>query len=220
MTRTSSARLAGSTYLLYIAAGITSMLVFSNAAAGAGVPEKLASLAAHAPQVRVTILLNLLTSFTALALGVALYGITRDEDPELAMLALTCRVIEGLTGAIGVGSTVDLLWLATRTAGPTAFDSATTTALGASMLAPGAPIAAIFFAVGSTIFCYLILRGRMVPAPLAWLGLLASVLLAVALPLQLVGLLTGAFTSYAVMWMPMLVFEIAIAFWLLVKGVA
>ena len=52
---------------------------------------------------------------------------------------------------------------------------------------------------------------------LAWLGVLASVLLVVLLPAQLAGFLRGAVTSW--MWMPMLVFEVAAALWLLVKGV-
>ena len=50
----------------------------------------------------------------------------------------------------------------------------------------------LFFAVGSTLFCWLFLRGRLIPAALAWLGVFASVLLVVALPLQYAGLLGGA----------------------------
>ena len=76
---------------------------------------------------------------------------------------------------------------------------------------------AIFFAVGSTIFCYLLLRGRIVPVVLAWLGVLASVLLVVCLPLQLVGFLRGSFTSF--MWAPMAGFEVTVALRLLIKGV-
>jgi hypothetical protein len=83
---------------------------------------------------------------------------------------------------------------------------------------------AIFFAVGSTLFAYLFLRGRMIPAALAWLGFLASVFLLVILPLQLAGLFGrgsnwfGAVTC--LMWLPMLVFEVTLALWLIVKGVA
>jgi hypothetical protein len=50
---------------------------------------------------------------------------------------------------------------------------------------------------------------------LAWLGVLASVLLLVALPLGLVGFINVTF----LMWMPMLVFEVAFALWLIIKGV-
>ena len=43
-------------------------------------------------------------------------------------------------------------------------------------------IGAFAFAVGSTLFCWLLLRGRMIPVTLAWLGVVASVLLMVGLP--------------------------------------
>ena len=220
MTRTTNARLAGVMFLLYIAAGISSMLVSADAFSGVGTAAKLASIAQHATQVRIAILLGLLMSFTALTLGVALYGITRDEDHELATLGLACRIGEGLNSVLGLQTTLGLLRLATAGNRASAPDVATTNVLGTFLLMPGAPIGAILFAAGSTIFCYLLVRGRMIPTPLAWLGLLASILLAVALPLQMVGFLTGIFTSYMVMWMPMLVFEVVVAFWLIIKGVA
>jgi hypothetical protein len=58
----------------------------------------------------------------------------------------------------------------------------------------------------------------MIPVPLAWLGVVASVLLLVALPLQLAGFLRGPLTSFV--WLPMLAFEVPLALWLLIKGVA
>jgi hypothetical protein len=76
---------------------------------------------------------------------------------------------------------------------------------------------AIFFAMGSTLFSYLFLRGRTIPVPLAWLGVVASVLLVVGLPLQLAGFLSGPVTSY--LWIPMAAFEVPLSFWLLIKGV-
>ena len=84
---------------------------------------------------------------------------------------------------------------------------------------PSVPLGAIFFAVGSLIFSYLLLRGRMVPVSIAWLGVFASGLLVVALPLQLAGFSTGPLTGYY-QWLPALVFQIVLALWLLIKGVA
>lgn len=163
MTRTTNARLAGVTFLLYMASGMASMGLRGQA--------------------NVTVMLTLLMSFSALVLGVTLYAITRGVDADLALLALLCRVVEGI---------------------------------------PGHETSAIYFAVGSTIFSWLLLRGRMIPVTLAWLGVFASVLLAVILPLQRVGVLgaTGWSSSAAwIMWLPMLVFELLLALWLLTKGV-
>ena len=82
---------------------------------------------------------------------------------------------------------------------------------------------AIYFAVGSTLFSWLLLRGRMIPVALAWLGVVASAFLVVILFLQRAGLLGGGNWYSGVtwlIWLPMLVFEVTLALWLLVKGVA
>src|SRR5688572_30733990 len=98
------ARVAGFTFLFYIAAGITSLTLGGETQA--------------------TDVLTLLQNFSALVLGVTLYAITRKQGPALAMLALTCRIVEAVHGE-----------------------------------------APIFFAVGSMLFCWLLLRGRMIPIP-------------------------------------------------------
>ena len=163
MTLRTNARVAGFTYWIYVVAGIAGLLLARNAPA--------------------TAVLSLVTSFSALVLGVTLYAITREQDPDVAMLGLTCRVIEAVPG-------------------------------------PGE----IYFAVGSAAFCWLLLRGRMIPIALAWLGMIASALLVLLLPLQLAGFFggPGAWSSpvtWAV-WLPLLVFELTLGVWLITRGVA
>jgi hypothetical protein len=171
MTRTTNARIAGVTFLAYIAAGITDMAM--NGASGApGTALKLAHT-----------VLSLLMCVAALVLGVTLYALTRDQDRDLALLALACRVGEGTLGA----------------------------------MSGDALMAASFFAVGSTLFSWLLLRGRMIPVPLVWLGVVASVLLVVGLPLQIAGVVSGPITQ--LMWLPMAAFEVPLGLWLLIKGI-
>ena len=217
MTRTTNARIAGFTFLAYIAAGITSMVLFGQATSAEGIAAKLAGIAQHTTGVGIVILLDLVQCFSALVLAVTLYAITREQDPDLAMLGMVCRVGEGLLGATGIPSTLALVWLATAT-GADAPDTGAAHALGAYLLQGSVAFTATFFAVGSTIFSYLLLRGRMIPIPLAWLGVVASVLLVVALPLQVAGFLHGRLISLE--WLPMLAFEVPLALWLLIKGVA
>ena len=136
------------------------------------------------------------------------------------MLALACRVGRGVFGSVFIPLTLGLLALATD-AGANAPDAAAVHALGSVLLTARAwnpVIAATFFAVGSTVFSWLLLRGRLIPVALAWLGVLASVLLVVGLPLQLAGVLRSPATQ--LMWVPMAVFEIPLGLWLLIKGVA
>jgi len=110
MTRSTNARIAGFTFLFYIAVAFPAVVLLNRAASGAGTAAKLASVAQHATDVRVAI-----------------------DAP----------------------------------------DSAGAQALGAFLLAPSPPHGATFFAVGSTFFSYLLLRGRMIPVALAWLGVAA-----------------------------------------------
>ena len=163
MTLNTNARVAGFTFWIYVAAGIASMFMAGNAPA--------------------TSVLAVVTSFCALVLGVTLYAITREQDRDLAMVAMACRVIEAVPG-------------------------------------PGE----IYFAVGSAIFSWLLLRGRMIPVALAWLGVISSVFLVMLLPLQIAGFFGGprgwsSPVTWAV-WMPVLVFELTVAVWFITKGVA
>ncbi len=212
-------RVAGFMFLFYIAIGIT-QIVLGGSSDAEGLAAKLANMVAHAPQVRLNLVLGLLTCFVALTLAVALYVITRDQDPNLALLALLCRVGESLVGGAYVSMTLGLLALATST-GADAPDSTTLNTLGAFLRASDSwstAVSATFFAVGSTFFCWLLLQGRLIPVVLAWVGLLASIVLVVGLPLQLAGLLGSPITGY--MWLPMAVFEIPTGLWLLIKGVS
>lgn len=163
MTLRTNARIAGFTLVLYFVAGISQLLLSSRGPAND--------------------VLTMVTAFSALVLGVTLYAITREQDPDLAMMALACRVIEAVPGE-----------------------------------------GAMFFAVGSLIFSWLLLRGRMIPIGLAWLGVIGSGLLVVVLPVQRAGLFGGSLNWASGMtwfvWRPTLVFELTLAAWLIVKGVA
>ena len=214
MTRTSNSRLAGFMFLFYIATGVAGMVLFAATSKG------LASIAQHATLVRAEAVYALLMMMNPFILAVALYALTRDYDRELALLALVCRIAEGMVVIANAAATRALLAAATAATGASAGDAAAANALGSALLHVrgfGALFGAALFAIGSTIYCYLFLRARSIPLWLAWLGVLASVLLVIGLPLQLAGLLAAPATS--LMWIPMAVFEVTFGLWLLIKGV-
>jgi len=217
MTRRSNSRLAGLAFLLYIVFGIADMMLTSRATRGEGVTAKLASAAQHVTELRLAVLCVLLTSFCAIVLGVTLWAITRERDRDLAAFALVCRVCEGLTGALGVQRTMGLMWLTSPDRTPP--DAATVSALGTWLLrGQGGGLSAVFFAIGSTSFSWLLLRGRMIPAALAWWGVFASVASAIVLPLEMVGWYPASAIWYV--WLAVALYEIPLAFWLLFRGAA
>ena len=149
------------------------------------------------------------------------YGSLRSHDRDLALLALTCRITEGVIAVMSAVAKRALLSVATAAAGTSGPDAAAANALGCALLnVQGLTtlLGATVFAIGSTLFSYLFLRARTIPVSLGWLGVLASVLLVVGLPLQIAGFIEGPVTL--LMWIPMGVFEVTFALWLLIKGVA
>jgi hypothetical protein len=217
MTRTTNARIAGFTFLLYIAAGITSLVLFRRVTGGDDIADRLASIAGHATVVGVVVLLGFVQAFSALVLGVTLWALTRDQDDDLALLGLTCRVGEGIIAGLSIPGILAVFSLATS-AGTDAPATPAALTFAGYLLRDDVALPATFFAVGSMLFSWLLLRGRMIPIPLAWLGVAASVLLVVCLPLTLAGFLDGPIVT--LMWLPMLAFEVPLGLWLLTRGVA
>lgn len=218
-TRQRYARLAGLAFLFYIAAGLAETTMFSKAIGSGPALAKLAHVLQHATQLRLTVLLTLVTVLSALVLAVTLFVVTRGYDFGLALIGLTARVAEGVIGAVYALPALGLLSAAraleAESAGPEAgvlvellLDARHNTMM----------LSAVCFAAGSTAFSYLLLRGRAVPAPLAWLGVIASALLLLALPVQLA--VDARSILSMLVWLPMLLFETVLAVWLIVRGVA
>jgi hypothetical protein len=216
MTRTMNARVAGFTFLFYIVAGVTGMVLSGRASGGADPAARLEAISRHPTEMGVVVVLLLFQCFSALVLAVTLHALTREVDRDLAMMGLLCRAAEGIIGGAGIASTLAVVDLAKATGagGP---DLAARHLLGAHLLREDVALTATFFAVGSLAFACLFLRGRLIPVPLAWLGVVASILLVIELPLQLGGFVHGPITQ--LVWLPMLVFEVPLGFVLLIKGV-
>ncbi len=146
-------------FLLYIATGVASMALFGQATGVAeGTAAKLASIAQHPTAVGLAAVLGLFTFLDAVVLAVALYALTRDQDRDIARLALCCRAGEGAIGAVSAVSTLGLLSAATASSTAAGLDAAAAQALGGLLLKAGggySTAAAFCFAVGSALYSYL-----------------------------------------------------------------
>lgn len=212
------ARVAGFAFLFYIAAGLTETAIFSGAVVGGSASEKLTNVLAHEAHLRLTVVLSLATVLSALALAVSLYVVTRDYDKGLALFGLTARTAEGVIGAIYALPALGLLSAARAFEGqPHGPEADVFIALLLDARQNTMMLSAICFAAGSTIFSWLLLRGHAVPIVLGRLGVFASVLLLLALPAQLAVNSQGILSM--LVWLPMLLFEVILAWWLIVRGV-
>jgi hypothetical protein len=75
----------------------------------------------------------------------------------------------------------------------------------------------VFLGLGSTIFATLLYRARYVPRPLAGLGIIASLLLALHPMVAIV--LPGVRPYWIAAMAPMFLYEVGIGLWFVFKGV-
>ena len=179
-----NARAAGVTMLVYYAAAMGGIFFFRGATSPA-------------------VILSLVTVVCALVLAVTFYALTREVDREIALLAFTCRVVEGVCNAGSTAAKLGAMQL------PSAGLLQATGWLGT--------VSGTIFAVGSTLFAYLFLRGRSIPVPLARLGIAGSLIVVPIFLLRAFGFVSGR-----AVWltsMPLIAFELILALWLLIRGV-
>ena len=207
MTVKANSRLAGFTFLFYIAMSLLPGWLLKPINSPEGTAAKLAAMAAHPTLACSGALFSLINMANALVLGAALYALTRLIDRDLALIALLFRVAEGILSPVSAFTRRALLTIANEPAPDIAVATILMKTQGFAFL-----LGSTCFAAGSTIFAFLFLRSRSIPVWLAWLGFLGSLLILAGLPLQILGLLPSPVDS--LMWIPIAFFEVIFAIWL------
>ena len=212
MTSRTDARVAGAAYLLYIVCTMTSSILFAGILTGHDPAQKLVALSRALPMARVTVLLDLLQTVWALTLAATLYRLVNTVDATVALLAMLFRVGEGLLGFLPLLDKLELLNLAKNPA----MASANATLADTLLKRPDDGFAAFCFVIGGFLFACLFLKGRLIPRWLAWIGVVTIGVQMVCVPLHIAGLVPGSVVE--AMWMSILLYEVPLGLWLIVKG--
>jgi hypothetical protein len=219
-----AAALAGFMFLASLLVPLLNfLLVFSTFIAGEDAVAKGHGVVAHPLLFRVNVVNELVTSVVAVVLGLALYAMLESVHRQLALVALSLKLIEAtLWAVIALAHVAALLALGGRVA-PAALQPEQVQALVGLVLDAHMPMTAIpgvFLGLSSVVFLYLLVRSRYVPRALATFGVL-SYALVFAYDLSLLVAPSHA-TMIAVQvfgWGPSVLFELAIGPWLLIKGI-
>ena len=229
-----AARIAGAAYLITDATSIFSQFfVRPTLVAGGDAARTAGNIAAHAQLFRVGIVSDLLTAAGVVILNLALYELLAPVHRSLARLAAFWRFVEVSVGAAMAVNGFIVLSLLSGADYRQAFPQSELQALAHVFVgaqASGFVIVLLFFGLGSTTYMYLLVRSRYVPRPLALLGLGGSALVVLfALARLLIpalvavafaavrGLPTAALVPLAMIFVPILLFEVVLGLWLLVK---
>jgi len=216
-----AARVVGFSYLVallfanfaefYVPAQI---IVYNNAAATAR------NIMAHEQLFRLGVASNLIVFAIDVVLIVALYVIFKPVNRTLALVATSWRLIETATMVVVALSDFDVLRLLSGAEYLRVFEADRLQALARfSIGAHGAAynIGLLFFGLGSTLFGYLWFKSNYIPKALAAWGVFSS-LLVVITAFALVVLPEFAKRVIPGCYVPIFVFELAMGFWLLFKG--
>jgi hypothetical protein len=172
---------------------------------------------------RIGILNQLLTSFIAIALSLALYTMVKHVNKNLALLALLLKLTEAiLIAVIALGDFMALLVLNSHSSltvfGPNQIPALIGLFVNIHISVTAIPM--IFLGLNLMVFLYLLYRSHFVPKILAVFGIVSYALI------FLYALITVLSPNYAsilliqtICWAPSCCFELMIGLWLLIRGI-
>jgi hypothetical protein len=219
-----AARVAGILYLsTIVTANLTEFYVRHQLMVHGDALQTIRNIAAHEQLFRLGIASDLLMLAGSIVLVVALYVILKPVNRNLALVAMFWWLVECSVAAATLGIDFAAVHSLTGSKPLPALNAEQLQSLARLLIsldAGGNRVAALFFGLGSTLFCYLWFKSRYIPRLLAALGILAS-LVPTFIPLS-----TIVFASLADMplrrarsGIPIAIFEVIVGLWLLVKGI-
>src|SRR5262249_12312862 len=156
----------GFAFLFLIATVLASGTLWRGVRTTKGISDTLVSVSENSSEIRLSLLLSIVASITTLILAAMLYAIVAHQDRNLAILALSCRAVEAGLYGVGMLATLALLSLSQGSSN----DASSVHALADQFMDArwtSTNIGAIFFAAGSTVYSYLLLKARSIPVPLS-----------------------------------------------------
>jgi hypothetical protein len=215
---TSTRRTAMATGALFIVATIAALGadVLTPALTGT---DYLANVANHPDRLAAAALLYLIAAGTSVGIAIALYPLLKEVNAGLALGSVVFRTIEAVFYTAAVVSLLSILPLGQRLATIPADSREPIHAIADSLLSlrDHATLAGVFaFSLGALMYYALFYRSRLVPRWLSGWGMAGVLLMMTACLLALFS--NSPVTGYAPFILPILVQEMVLAVWLLVKG--
>jgi hypothetical protein len=214
------ARIAGFLYLWLIITGLAGALTISHIVGSGTFAETAKRVVASEHLYRVALTSELIETLSALLLAFALYVTLKPVDKLLAQIAMYWRLGESFIG--GAGMIVGFLRLSLYSS-PQSIEALGTDrsqVLVELTRAAGFAvynISAIFFSIGSILFCYLFFKSRYIPRILSAFGIFASAVVTIMCFGCLIFPEHAATLQYG--WAPMAIAEVATGFWLMLFAV-
>ena len=184
-------------------------------------PDTLDNVAAQETQVALGVLLELINGLCVIGIAVMIFPILKKQDEALALGYVALRIMEAALIVAALCIPLALIplsqdYMAADAAGAAALQGAGTSFLAARTVIAGQMLG-IFFGLAALVLFYLLYRARLVPRFISIWGLIAAASILVWNLLEMLGLhfSDGVGMVFA---LPIILNEIFLGFWLIVKG--
>jgi hypothetical protein len=185
-------------------------------------PDYLVNGVAYQNQVALGALMELILVGTAIGTAIGLFPVLRPYGERIALGHLCFRFLEAVVITVGIVAVLSLSTLSQTFVATGTPDATALLAIGdllhavyrwTAMLGP-----LMFLGVNTLMYSYLLYKSKLVPRALALFGLTGATLVFGASLVVLSGVATQFSTPVLLMALPIAVFEMVFAGWLIVKG--
>ncbi len=179
----------------------------------------LSRFSANTNQAAARALLILIGYFGCAGIAVVMYPVLKKWNAGLALGSVVFRTIETAFYVIGLICLLSLLTLGQQFMGSGAADRTSLQAIGNLLVSihDNAGLVAVFaFCLGAFMYYYLFFQSRLIPRWLSGFGIVAIILMLAACVMALFS--GNRITSYIPLAAPILLQEMVLAVWLIVKG--
>lgn len=184
-----------------------------------GASDYLVEVSANETTLIVGSLLELINGLAVVGIAVLLFPILKRQDEGLAMGYVAFRVIEAIIIIAAIIGPLTLIALSQENAAAGPAEASYLQAVGTSFLEVRERLVGqftgIFFSIGAFLLYYLLYQSRLVPRFISVWGLVAVVLV---LALNLLKLFDINISAGLILGLPIILNELFLAIWLIVKG--
>jgi hypothetical protein len=219
------ARIAGLTFLIVVIGYTLSWtLVYAKLIVAGDALATATNIMNHETLFRIGIASDLIIAISTLLLAWALFLILKPVNKNLALLALYLRLIEAILAIVTLSFSFITLQILNGETNSTVINPEQLQYLVGLFLnlhASASTIPMVFTGLGSIIFFYLLFKSAYVPRGLAAFGVFSYILLVIFVFFKILFAQPGSNLSNLelIFYLPSVLFEVSIGFWLLIKGV-
>jgi hypothetical protein len=208
--------------ILFIVCSVASLMSIAPLGSMLDGPDYLAQLAANGDRVVLAALIDFVWAATAVGIAIGLYPVLRKYNRSLALGSVVGRTVEGMLILVGTLSLLALLAVGKESIATGSAAASSSQAVGEALLGVRdwvhGFLMLLSFAVGASMYYYLLYKSRLVPRWLSGWGLIGTALLLVSTVYAGFAQDFGFTTVNTMLNIPIGLQEMVLAVWLIAKG--